>query len=125
MSWFRRHEAEEQSGSEQGSLNGATSVEIVPAPAAGFVHRVDCVRFFNCDTAQVDITIRKTLTGPTHYAFDRSPTLAVNGFFAPVTGQEMVRLTATDESITAVMGGAAATTNPTWIASWVKVPVPV
>jgi len=123
MSLFRQHEVEDRGGSAHGSLNGTTSVEIVPAPAADFTRIVESIRFVNKDTAAVDIRIRKTITGPTHYEFDNAITLAVNGKFSPVTGADRIRLTATGQSITALMAAGPATTNPTWIASWRDVPV--
>jgi len=124
VSLLRRLEREARGGTAHGSLNGATPVEFVATPAAGFVREVDSVRLANIDTAAVDIHIRKTVAGPTNYEFDSAMALAVNGKFDPVDSQHVVRL-AEGESITAVMGGAAATTNPAWIASWVDVPVPV
>ncbi len=123
MSLLRRFELEDRRGSSQGSLNGTTSVEIVAAPASGFVREVDFIDFFNCDSAAVDIRIRKTITGPIHYEFDRNAALAVNGHFAPLTTSKRLQLTATSQSVTAVMGAAKTTTDPTWIASWKDIPV--
>lgn len=120
---LRQIETEDRGDSGHGSLNGTTSVEIVPAPAAGYTRIVECIRFVNKDTAAVDIRVRKTVTGPTHYEFDNSIGLGVSGTFAPVDRTREVRLSPTDESITAVMGGAAATTNPTWISAWRDVPI--
>lgn len=122
MSLLRLLELQDRGGTNHGSLNGVTSVDIVVAPAAGYTRVVECVRFYNCDSAAVDIQARKTIAGPTHYIFDRSPTLAVGAVFAVAKGGEAIRLAAT-EKITAVMGGAAATTNPTWISAWKDVPI--
>lgn len=121
---LRQLELAAESGGAQGSLNGASSVELVAEPAAGFVRCVDSVRILNIDTAVVTITVRKTIAGPTHYAFDQATALVVNTAWNPVDASKVIRL-AVDESITALMAGAAATTNPTWVASWIDVPVPV
>ena len=123
MSLFRQHEIEDRGGSAHGSLNGTTSVEIVPAPAADFTRIVESIRFVNKDSAAVDIRVRKTITGPTHYELDNAIALAVNGKFFAVSGADTLRLTGTTQSITAVMGAGAATTNPPWVASWRDVPV--
>lgn len=123
MSYLRRHEFEARGGGAHGSLNGASSVDIVTAPAAGFVRVVDSVRMVNKDTAAVTIRVRKTVAGPTDYEFDNVSALAVDGKFDPVDTTLPIRL-AVDEKITAIMSGAAATTNPTWVASWVDVPEP-
>lgn len=123
MSYLRRHELEARGGGGHGSLNGTTAVVLVAAPAAGFVRVVDSIRMTNIDSAAVTIRVRKTVAGPVDYEFDSAITLAVDAKFDPVGGDNVVRL-AVDESITAVMGGAAATTDPSWVASWVDVPEP-
>ena len=121
---LRQLERSAAAGATKGSLNGTNSVTIVAAPAAGFMRRVECVRFVNVDTAAVDIRLRLTIAGPTHYECDNVIALAVDGKFFPVEGADVIWLDTTD-SLTAVMGGAAATTNPTWVSGWVDVPVPV
>lgn len=123
MSYLRRHEVEARAGATKGSLSGTNSVTIVAAPAAGFMRRVECVRFVNKDTAVVDIRLRLTIAGPTHYECDNTKSLVIDGQFFPVEGADVIWLDTTD-SLTAVMGGAAATTNPTWISGWVDVPAP-
>jgi hypothetical protein len=122
MSEYRQLELEDRGGSAHGALDGTTPVEIVPAPAAGFTRIVESIRFVNVDTAAVDIMIRKTV-GASDYDFDRAMALAADGKFFPIEGADTIRLTDTDQSVTAVMGGAAATDDPTWIASWRDVPV--
>jgi hypothetical protein len=111
-------------GAAKGSLNGTSAVTIVAAPGTGFMRRVESVRFVNIDTAAVDIRLRLTVAGPTNYECDCVIALAVDGKFFPVEGSDVIWLGTTD-SLTAVMGGAAATTNPTWVSGWVDVPVPV
>lgn len=118
---LRQLELSDAAGNAYGSLNGATSVEVVPAPAAGFTRQVRALRFVNKDSAAVDIRLRVTIAGPTYYEIDNALALAVDGKFFPIEGSEEIRLT-TSESLTAVMAGAAATTNPTYFACWVDVP---
>lgn len=125
MSLLRRFELEERGDSDQGALNGVTSVEIVPAPASGFTRRVESIRFVNKDTVAQLIRVRKTITGPTHYEFSNSGTIEANQTYEPVTPESPVRLTDTDQSVTALMDSAITTTNPSWVASWVDVPVPI
>ena len=114
----------ESGGGSHGALNGAASVELVPAPSVGFVRLVDSIRIANIDTGVVTIRVRKTIAGPTHREFDSAVALAVDAEFDPVDGTHVVRL-AVGESITALMAGAPTTVNPTWVASWVDIPEPV
>jgi hypothetical protein len=104
-------------GSNHGSLNGTNSVDIVAAPGASTIRVVRGIRLLNVDTAAVTVTFRKTVSG-THYSFDKVTALAVDGHFAPLDGDDVLFLTATTQSITAIMSGAAATTNPTFEADY-------
>lgn len=122
MSSLRQIEKAVEGGSEQGSLNGTTSVEIVPTPAAGFTRVVERISFLNIDTAAVAIRAR-VLNTAVHTEFDNSLTLAVDGKFVPVDGASELRLVVGD-SVTALMGAAAMTTNPTWVATWRDEPTP-
>lgn len=123
MSLLRLLELEDRGASNHGSLNGTTAVDLVTAPASGYTRVVESIRFVNKDTAAVDIRVRKTVGGSTHYEFDNALGLVVDGKFAPVSAEHPIRLTATDQKITAVMGGAAATTNPSFVASYRDVAV--
>lgn len=126
MSLLRLLELEDRGGSNHGSTNGTTAVTLVSAPAAGYVRVVESIRFVNKDSAAVDIRVRKTITdtfGSTDYEFDNALALAVDGRFTPIDQANPMRLSGTDQSITAVLGGAAATTNPTYVASYRDVPV--
>lgn len=105
-------------GSNQGSLNGMTAVEIVPAPGVNVFRAVRSIRFVNKDTAVVSIRVRKLVAG-TPFEFDCVVGLAVDGKFDPIDGDEIVALTATNQSITALMDAAIAATNPSFVASWV------
>jgi len=124
VSYLRQVERSAKAGATKGSLNGTNPVTIVAAPGAGYMRRVESVRFVNKDTAAVDIRLRLTVAGPTNYECDCVIGLAVDGKFLPLEGADVLWLGTTD-SLTAVMGGAAATTNPTWVSGWVDVPVPV
>lgn len=117
MSLLRLLELEDRGGSAHGALDGTTPVEIVPAPDTGITRIVESIRFVNIDSAPVDIMVRKTV-GASDYDFDRAMALAADGKFFPVEGADTIRLTDTDQSITAVMGGSAASDDPTWVASW-------
>lgn len=105
-------------GSSQGSLNGVTPVTVIPAPGAGVERAGRSIRMVNKDTAIVTIRVRKLVAG-TPFEFDNVVALVVDGKFNPLDGDDIVNLTATDQSVTALMGGAAVTTNPTFVSSWV------
>ncbi len=122
MSSLRQIEKAVVGGSEQGSLNGTTNVEIVPTPGAGFTRVVERVSFLNIDTATVAIRAR-VLNTAVHTEFDNSLTLTIDSKFVPVDGASELRLVVGD-SVTALMGDVATTTNPTWIACWRDEPDP-
>lgn len=105
-------------GSNQGNMNGVTAVEIVPAPGSGVYRAVRSIRFFNLDTAVVTFKVFKRV-GVLDYYFDGVVGLAVGGVYNPVDGDDIIALTGTDHSIMALLGGAIATLNPQFIASWV------
>lgn len=103
----------------EGSLNGATAVDIIPVPAAS--HRLDVtsVRFYNKDTAAVTITIVKDKAGTDHEI--AKETLEPGESWQPITAEAIEVLDATDEKIQAFMSGAAATTNPTYTGAYADV----
>jgi len=103
----------------EGSLNGATEVDIVPAPASSHRMAVSCVTFYNIDTAAVTITIVKDKNG-TNYAIAKQ-TLQVGDTWQPIAADGGQILDATDEKIQAFMSGAAATTNPTFTAAYADI----
>jgi len=105
-------------GSNHGSLNGTTPVTLVSAPGAGVQRSVRSIRFANIDTAAVTIRVRKTVAG-TPYEWDSITGLVVDGKFWPLSGSDVLNLTATDQSLTALMAGAPATTNPSFEASYI------
>jgi hypothetical protein len=123
MGNLRQLERAIEGGSDQGSLNGTTSVELVATAPTGFTRVVERLSFLNVDSAQVAIRARVTVAGPTHYEFDNDLALAVNGNFHPVTSAQELRLSP-GESVTGIMDSAPTTTNPTWVACWRDEPTP-
>ena len=100
-------------GGSDGTLNGATEVTLVAAPAASTVRVCKCVTIQNRDTATVTLTLRKVSGGGTRQLW--SGTLAVGD---TLIWDDPVMLADTSSSVRAVMSGAATTTNPDWTASW-------
>lgn len=100
------------SGSD-GTLNGVTPVTLVAAPGAGVERIVKTITVQNRDTAVVAFTLRKVSAGGTRQIWsgdlDPGDTFIWN---------DPIVLEATTSSITGVMGGAAATTNPDWTSSF-------
>lgn len=102
----------------EGSLNGTTAVDIVAAPSSGNRHVIRSVKICNKDTAAVTIEVYKD-KGGTEYRIWRG-TLDVNDTIVFDEGDIEV-LDATNEALKAEMSGAAATTNPTFTASYAVV----
>jgi hypothetical protein len=124
MSLLHRSEREVEAGNGYGSLNGVTSVELVPAAPAGYTRVVESIRIAQKDTIRHTIRVRLTIAGPTHYEFDSAKSIQHDSKFDPVQGGiDGIRL---DEntSITALMDEVIATINPTWIVSWRDEPTP-
>lgn len=106
-------------GSADGTLNGTTPVTLVAAPAGTTGHTARIVRsiiIHNADTAAVTVTIRYVSATGTRKQYTR--TLAVAGDFTFGAKGEVIVLDATTKSITAVMSGAPATTQPDFSTSW-------
>lgn len=98
-------------GSTRTSLNGATPVTIVAAPAASTYRIVLAVRMTNIDTAAVTVTLKKSIAA-TSKQVDKVTGAAVNFVWVPVSRDKLMNLVATDELLEMVMSGAPATTNP-------------
>lgn len=100
-------------GAKEGALNGATPVTVVAAPAAATQRIVRKVNISNKDTAAVTVTLSKnkaaTLRELTQVILDVGDTLVYD---------DVIVLDDTDESVEAVMSGAAATTNPDYDSSY-------
>lgn len=102
----------------EGALNGATAVTIVPAPASGR-HIVSKVNIYNNDTAAVTVTLVKD-KGGTDYELQKE-TLLAGETWQPIGPDSHIVLDDDDESIQAYMSGAAATTNPDYDAAYAVV----
>lgn len=122
MGSLRQLEKATVGSSQQGSTTGTSSQEVVPTPAAGFTRVVERMSFVNIDTAPVDIRVR-VLNTAVNSEFDNVKALAVDGSFRPVDSSKELRLVVGD-SVTVVLGAAAATTEPSWVASWRDEPIP-
>lgn len=102
----------------EGSLNGTTAVDLVAAPGSGNRHVVRSVKICNVDTATVTVTVYKD-KGGTAYRIWKGD-LAVDDTLILDEGDIEV-LDATNEALKAKLSGAAATTNPTFTASYALV----
>lgn len=100
-------------GNNQGSLNGTTPVTLVAAPGAATQRLVRSISIQQRDTAAVTLTVRHLKGASTYQLW--SGTLQPGDTW---TDETTYVLDATDESITAVLSGAAATTNPDFISSY-------
>jgi hypothetical protein len=105
-------------GSNTGNLNGTTAVELVPAPGAGVVRTILSLRIFNADNAVVTATLRKKISG-TNYALDYRDSLPVNETWFPIDADNKVMLTATTQSLTAILAGAKSTADPSFEVCWI------
>ena len=100
-------------GSSDGAMNGATPVTIVASPAAATRRLVKNINICNRDTAAVTLTINLVDGASTRKLL--VITLAVGD---QLIYDDVLILDATNKSITAVLSGAAATTNPDYVTSW-------
>lgn len=98
-------------GNNLGVFNGTTPVTVVSAPGAATYRLIKTLTIQNKDTAAVTITLRYTDSG-TDYQLWKG-VLAVNDTFV---WPETLDLADTTQSITAVMSGAPATTQPEFTA---------
>lgn len=100
-------------GSNEVSLNGTTPVTLVAAPAASIQRMVRSISIQQRDTAAVTLTVRILKGATTRQLW--AGTLQPGDTWIDDTVRV---LDATDESITAVLSGAPATTNPDVQASY-------
>lgn len=104
-------------GMTDGALNGTSEVIIVAAPSWGS-RKVRSVIICNVDTAAVTLNLY-VLNGATVRYLIKGESVAASKtliFDTPLT------LDTTAKSLRATMGGAAATTNPDFAATWEEVP---
>jgi hypothetical protein len=104
-------------GSLAGTLNGVAAVTLVAAPGAGVSRAIRSCRFVNKDTVNHNVRVRKKVAG-TPYEVDCVLGLTPDGKYRPISGSDVLLLTATDQSLEAIMDEAATTTNPTFEVSW-------
>lgn len=101
--------------SNDGQLNGTTPVTVVASPSSGQVITVRNITIQQADTASVTLTVRYVNGGNTRVIW--SGTLSPGDTW--VAGEEdFFVLDATNKSITALLGGSAATTNPYFVACY-------
>jgi cytochrome c oxidase assembly protein Cox11 len=105
-------------GSNHGTLDGTTPVTLVAAPSSGTTRIVLSIRIVNKDTVAHNIRVRKAVGG-TDYEFSNALALDVDEEHVPVDREQAVFLTATNQSITAVMGEAVTSVNPHFVASYI------
>lgn len=101
-------------GSNDGAMNGTTPVTLVAAPAASTRRIVKWFQISNRDTAAVTLTVR-FLNGASTRVLVSAMTLAVGD---TLVWNDGLVLDTTAKSITALLSGAAATTNPDFVASF-------
>lgn len=101
-------------GSDDGTLNGTTPVTLVPAPAASHQIAIKSIIIMNRDTASATVTVNKVSAGGT-----RQISKSVLATDQTLVIDSLIILDDTGSSITAVMSGAAATTNPDWLTNWI------
>lgn len=105
-----------QSG--QGNFNGVTEVTLIAGSATPRAARG--LRIHNKDTDPVTITISKKVAGVL-YELDLV-TIQPGFTHRPLDRDDVVFLTAADQSIVGVMSGAPVTTQPSFVSSWVEPP---
>lgn len=100
-------------GSKSGTLNGATPVTVVDAPGSGVVRQAHWIKIPNKDSAAVTLSLN--LVDGINTRLLEKVTLAPGDNY---TFDQVVVLDTTSKSITAVLGGAVATTQPDFVASY-------
>ncbi len=100
-------------GSTTGVLNGTTLVTVVAAPGASTQRLVKTITIYNVDTAGVLLTLR--LNDNTAMRILWKGTLGIGD---TLLFNDVLVLDATTKSVEALMGAAAATTNPDWTTHW-------
>ncbi len=100
-------------GSNDGVLNDTTPVTLVAAPAGGVKRLVRSVRIANNDSADVVLTYS--------YKHGADSRVVWKGTLNPgdtLVDDTVYVLDDTDKTITAVLGGAVAATQPSFVASY-------
>ncbi len=100
-------------GANDGTTNGATPVEMVPAPGAGVKRVIKRLTIHNNDTVAADVMIQYKHATDARIV-DRDTALAAN---ASRQVRDFV-LDDTDKSIEIVLGGAVTTNELDWTVYW-------
>lgn len=103
-------------GNSNFALNGATPVTLVASPAASTRRLIRNITVHNRDTAAVTLTVRYVDDATTRQLY--KVTLQPDSTWVCNT---VIVLADTNDSVTALLSGAAATTNPDGIAAWADV----
>lgn len=100
---------------DDGVLNGVTPVTLVAAPGAGVERTIPekGISVYNADTATVTLSVRKVSAGGTR-VIDTVTLLTGEKY----SNDTKIVLDAATDSVTAVLSGAPATTQPDWCVSW-------
>jgi len=96
----------------EGSLNGATAVDLIGPPSSGaqIVVPANGVSVYNADTVAHDITFQKNKNGSLYIFWKEAAVPAGTHVVLP----KKVVLDADDEKLQAFTDGAASTTEPTF-----------
>jgi hypothetical protein len=103
-------------GSSDGTLNGSSEVVVVPAPAASVQRIIRDVTIANVDTANVVASLQ--------LANGAARRVIWSGVMEPGDtlkygfGEDVMILDSTAKSVVAKLSGAAATSNPDFMSSW-------
>lgn len=99
------------------TMNGGTTVDIIPSPSTGQQHIAQRISLYNADTAAVTVTVR-LYDGSNHNPIEKQATIA-SGATATFTHCAGHCADGTTKKFTAIMSGAPATTNPVITASYI------
>lgn len=99
---------------EDGTLNGSTPVTVITAPTGTDQIANKLITISNIDTAVVTVSLRKVSAGGTRVLWSGDLDVGDTLLF-----DDVLILDVTTDSVTAVMSGAAATTNPDFTSSYV------
>jgi hypothetical protein len=106
-------------GANDGALNGTTAVVLIAAPAAATRRLVRYLAVQNRDTAAVVLTVRYVNGANARQIW--SGTLQQGDTWEWGEDGSVITLDTTSKSIQAVLGGAPATTQPDFVATYADV----
>ena len=100
-------------GGNDGVLNGVNEVTLVAVPAASTRRLIRTITVHNSDTADVTLSIRLKETASLRILWSGLLRVGDTLFLTDV-----IVLDTVNKSVTALMSGAAATSNPDFTSSW-------